>query len=239
MQEETFKEFKLESLEDVIRFEALMKSYQRFPLNHISLTDAYKRFQNRPDHKKIFTAVFDLMINFQFLFDEFALAHGIYGDYLAHLPTDATLFDSQLIFNKKMDMLRNISSFVFRYRAVWDKFMGVNVLIFAPKEYEAFISARRKLKTFKKLALKHRFLTEKDITTIEHLVNSFSNNFRTSEIHGAGILRKYILSMDSMIKNPQLQLIYYWNSLNRFISILGKNFIAPQSIKEKEPDKIS
>jgi hypothetical protein len=59
---------------------------------------------------------------------------------------------------------------------------------------------------------------------LEGLITRFDNTFRTSEAHGTGRLRKYSLSMESMVDNPQIELIGFWNAMNGFIAEIGKKF---------------
>lgn len=107
---------------------------------------------------------------------------------------------------------------------MWDKLMGLIILIYAPGDYDAFSNAKSKKRTFTKIAQKHGFAESGFLTNLNELLTRFDNTFRTSEAHGTGTLRKYSFSMESMADNPQIELIGFWNAVNGFITEFGKMF---------------
>jgi hypothetical protein len=123
-----------------------------------------------------------------------------------------------------MDIHRFNTSFVLRYRALWDKVMGLLVLMDAPQYYDQFMKAGSRKKEFIKIAKAQKICEEVFIDELVDLLTTFDNKFRTSEAHGAGVLRKYSFLMESMIDNPQGDLVNYWNRLNQFIANYGKVF---------------
>ena len=51
-----------------------------------------------------------------------------------------------------MDILGGLTSFSYRCRAFWDKYMGILVLMYATEHYDRFFKARSRKKTFMKIA---------------------------------------------------------------------------------------
>jgi hypothetical protein len=105
--------------------------------------------------------------------------------------------------------------------------MGILVLLYSPKDYGGFVEAKSKKKTFRKIATKTGNIPEGFVNGLEELLTNFDNKFRTAEAHGTGVLRKYSFSMESMDKNPQIELMGYWIVFNDFIieiaAVFGKD----------------
>lgn len=152
----------LDSREEVARFEELLDKYAtaktQSPIKHLSLTAAYDHLQSRTDGGRIFSALLDIQVNFHLLYLDL---HRV-GAAWTQLSSKGMLgggsaLDSQARFFGKLEIHRFNSGYVLRYRALWDKLMGLMILIFAPQEYEAFINAKSKRARFQKLAEKHQF----------------------------------------------------------------------------------
>lgn len=228
--------FTLKSREEVARFEELLDSYvvarAQFPLKHISLIDAYDGLQNDTNGGRIFSALLDIHINFLLLYLDSNSVGATWNGYFSRGKLEGgTVLDSQAKFFGKMDIHRFNTAYVLRYRALWDKLMGLIVLMHAPNDYESFIKAKSRKKTFAKLADKHKFAKPEFIEKLNNLLSRFDNTFRTSEAHGTGVLRKYSFTMESMAENPQIELIDFWNAMNGFLAEFGKQF----SNRREEP----
>ncbi len=221
------KTFALSSREEVTRFESLLDQYvtarDQFPLKHISLTRAFDHLQQRQDGGRIFSALLDLQISFSLLYLD---SHSV-GATWSRLFSKGKLqggsvLDSVEGFFGKMDIHRFNTSYVLRYRAVWDKIMGLMVMIRVPHEYDRFNSSKSRKRTFRKLALKYHIVDEGTVTKLEDLLTEFDGAFRTGEAHGVGVLRKYSFTMEPMDKNPQIDLLGYWNAVNGFVREIGR-----------------
>lgn len=221
--------FSLSSREQVEQFESLFDKYlaQRgqFSLKHLSLLEAYDQLQSRDDGGRVFSALLDLQINFSLLYLDSHAVGATWNNYFSKGKLEGgSILDSEEKFFGKMDVHRFNSSYVLRYRALWDKIMGLLVLIIVPHEYERYVSAKSRKKMFRKIALESNLLPEEAVKSLEELLMKFDNSFRTAEAHGTGSLRKYSFTMESMDKNPQIELIGYWNVVNGFIAEFGKLF---------------
>jgi len=221
--------FTLNSRDEVARFEELLESYAtaraKSPLKHISLTSAYDQLQDRKDGGRVFSALLDIQINFLLLYlDAHSVGATWNGLFSKGKLEGGSVLDCQAKFFGKMDIHRFNTSYVLRYRAIWDKLMGLIILIYAPNEYESFAKAKSKKRTFTKIVEKCQFAGSQFLANLSGLLTRFDNTFRTSEAHGTGVLRKYSFTMESLADNPQIELIGYWNAVNGFIAELGKMF---------------
>lgn len=221
--------FTLKSHEEVVRFEELLDSYvvarAQFPLKHISLTDAYDYLQSNSNGGRIFSALLDIQISFLLLYlDSNSVGATWNGLFSKGKLEGGSVLDSNAKFFGKMDIHRFNTAYVLRYRAIWDKLMGLIVLMHAPNDYESFTGAKSRKKMFAKIAEKHKFAKPEFIDKLNDLLTRFDNTFRTSEAHGTGVLRKYSFTMESMAENPQIELIEFWNAMNGFIAEFGKQF---------------
>ncbi len=225
----TSKAFSLGSRDEVVTFEVMLDSYStqnfQMPLQHISLVEAYDFLQNRTDGGRVFAAVLDLRINLILVFSDITSMGAVWNKFFSKGKLEGgSVLDNAIKFNGKMDIHRFNTSFVLRYRALWDKVMGLLVLMDAPQYYDQFMKAGSRKKEFIKIAEAQKICEEVFIEELVDLLTTFDNKFRTSEAHGTGVLRKYSFLMESMIDNPQGDLVNYWNRLNQFIANYGKVF---------------
>lgn len=219
--------FRLENRTDVIRFEELANAYMtkkvQLAVKPLSLTAAFDYCQKRQDGGKLFSAILDVFINFLLLYCDIQMVGAVWNANFSKGKLEGgTILDLESKFFGKMDVHRFNSSFVLRYRALWDKLMGLVIMIEAPGRYEKYFSARSRKTAFAKIAVKEKIMSEEDAASMFSLLNEFDNEFRTAEAHGTGVLRKWTLSMASMDENPSFKLIGYWNVINRFMIDIGK-----------------
>lgn len=234
--------FRLKTRDDVVRFEELADTYAKnvagFSLGHLSLAGAYDYCNQREDGGKLFSAMLDVFINFLLLYCDSHTVRAVWNANFSKGKLEGgTVLDSEAKFIGKMDVHRFNSSFVLRYRALWDKLMGLLVMLEAPDLYEKYFSARSRKNAFKKIAVDRNLMDEVVVSSIISLLDEFDNEFRTAEAHGTGALRKWTLSMESMSKNPSIKLIGYWNVVNDFMIELGKAF-RPDSLKAREDNAL-
>lgn len=224
--------FSLNSREEVVRFESLLDRYieakQGFSPRHISLAKAYDYSMGNSDSGQIFAAVLDIYISYLLIALDSSQVGATWNEFFSKGKLEGgSVLDSQEKFFGKMNIHRFNTAYVLRYRAIWDKLMGLMVLIYAPSEYNSFMKAksRKSRKSrFIKIVSKCNLADQTFIDDINSLITDFDDTFRTSEAHGTGVLRKYSFAMESMAANPQIELIGFWNVLNSFICNLGKTF---------------
>lgn len=222
-----FESFSLKNREEVSSFENLLGQYLKErgkPLvsSYISLSSVYASLQKRKDGGRVFTAILDIQINFVLLYCDLHSMAAIWNSLFSKGKLEGgSILDNPAKFYGKMDIHRFNTSYILRYRALWDKLMGLLVLLYAPSEYDAFCKANSKKKIFKSIAGNINQLSDGFVVDIEKMLQKFDNGFRTAEAHGTGILRKYSFTMESIDQNPQIELIGYWNILNEFIKDIG------------------
>jgi hypothetical protein len=221
--------FTLKDRCEVEQFENLLTQYvsqkAQFSPSHISLVAAYDSFRQREDGGKIFAALLDIQINYMLLYCDIHSVGSVWNNNFSKGKLEGgSVLDSQAKFIGKMDVHRFNSSFVLRYRALWDKLMGFMVLLLAPNSYESFIKSKSRKKIFRKIISDVQGVSEGFIDNLEETLTKFDNAFRTPEAHGTGALRKYSFTMENMLKNPQIELIMYWNIVNEYISKVGAMF---------------
>lgn len=225
----TLETFNLNTRDAVIRFDTLLDSHinkkANFSLKHISLIEAYDHLQPLPDGGRTFSALLDFKINFLLLFLDLNDIGCTWNQLFSKGKLKGgSVLDSEVKFFGKMNIHRSNTAYVLRYRALWDKLMGLILLVYAPNDYDAFANAKSKKRTFAKLAEKHQFATPEFLENLSNLLTKFDNTFRTSEAHGTGVLRKYSFTMENLNQNPQIELIHFWNALLDFVAKFGKIF---------------
>ena len=155
--------------------------------------------------------------------DKFTAKENLKGD---------SILDSDLEFFARIDFHRAASSYILRYRALWDKVMGFLTLAFIPEEYQVYENASKRKSAFEKIVGKIDPESEKHkvfrtfATEIIPNLTEFDRVYRTAEAHGTGSLRKWSLSTLSFQDNPSSELmVHYWNFINQTISNIGKIFV--------------
>ncbi len=216
---------KLESETEIKIFEEYLKKYEISisgkHLNHLSLMNMSELLENEDNAGRVFTAYLDIQLSFTHIFHDISNIIEIWNDNFSKGNLEGGSFlDSELHFNKKMDMHYQFTSFVLRYRAIWDKIMGFLLLVLTEDEYKAFDKAKSRKKAFKKSVEKANIPEEFYAEVLEKLEN-FDNKFRTGEAHGTGVLRKFVFDMCPINDNAQKELLEYWDFLNETISKIG------------------
>ena len=189
-----------------------------------SLGDAHDHLRSRPDLNRLMTALFDLVLEMACLACDFFSPDGLHfaitGRCSLHKTNPKRSYED---FCDKMSLYRNVNAFVLRYRAQWDKILGFLVLLYLPDQYEGFVSADSRKKKFLKLAASSPVLEKEIVPLVKKQVARFDGSFRTPEAHGAGVLRKWLFSGDSIWDTPALNLVAYWNALAMVMQSLDKH----------------
>lgn len=235
------KYFALETLEQVERFEHLLGEYSKsrtqLALDHIPLAKAFNELHKRSDGGRIFTALLDLYLNVHLIDYDMTTIGGTWNNLFSKGKLEGgSILDTPAKFFGKMDIHRHATSFVLRYRAIWDKLMGFFVLYFAPSKYEAFAQSTSKKKSFRRIAVKIDALPPDYVTGMLDFLEKFDDKFRTPEAHGTGAVRKWSLTMESFEGNPLLDLIGYWNIVNHTMLVIGGIFDPAKRPKPAHAD---
>jgi hypothetical protein len=182
--------------------------------------------EDRLDKNRILAAVLDFQLTFTLIhIDMTSMAITWNSHFSKGKLEGGSILDSPKKFFAKMDIHRECNAFTLRYRAFWDKFMGLIVLLLLPEKYDAFFSSKSRKKYFQTLFKESdSHMDEVFLTEIQDLLTQFDNQFRTPEAHGAGVLRKWTLSMEEMADNPSFQLVDYLNTATKIMMTLNEWF---------------
>lgn len=191
---------------------------------HISLADAFTTCQHLENGSKVFASIFDIYINTTLVWiDNWELGCTV-NEVKPGDQVGASVLDRPDLFAIRMREHRYATSFVFRYRALWDKLMGLLILLAEPTKYERYVSAKSRKAEFKKISVVSLTLSSELAEQISDILSTFDNDFRTPEAHGMGRLRKYTFAMGEPIDRPPIMLnLKYWNILNEFLHQVGSN----------------
>jgi hypothetical protein len=219
--------FKLNKIDEVIVFENLLSNYLNeqigFSIKHISLPDSYDKLLHHKNGGKIFTALYDIKINNILLRCDLFSITNLWNKLTRDNRNKGSILDSKANFIDKMDIHRFSTSFIFRYRALWDKIMGLYVLILAPNDYDKFIKKGKSRRSqFKTIMTKVPLFPKTIIDEIERILADFDDKFRTAEAHGTGKIRKISLLMEPFHKNDQVLFIDFFNAMNDMIISIGE-----------------
>jgi hypothetical protein len=189
---------------------------------HISLPDAFSKCQHLNQGTQVFAAIFDIYINAGLLWID-AWELGCTANAEMKLKkSSASALESPELFKLRMNEHRHANSFVFRYRAIWDKIMGLFVLLAEPSRYESYIGAKSRKAAFRKICEKSESFPKDFGEQLSGILTSFDNAFRTPEAHGTGRLRKFTFALGDPIDRPTMELsLKYWNVLNEVLHQLG------------------
>lgn len=139
----------------------------------------------------------------------------IYNDDIKNTQKHAiSIFNSINFFEQRMELHRIATEFTLRYRAAWDKLLGLMILIYSPDEYDKFQKSKEKLKSFNKIAKEWHF---EDTTDITMQISEFNNKFRTAEAHNSGVWRKWAFVIQNGVDDPREELM---DAFNEFLDNL-------------------
>lgn len=238
---ENAQRFVLRNKEEVEQFSQLLGMYCKSQIGwtpgHISLTKAFDQFHTHPESGKLFAALLDLHISLNLLFLELYQFVGIWNKYHTTkiFEGGGSVLDSKERFFAKMKAHQYASAYVLRYRAIWDKLMGVFILVFLPDDYEHFRKAKSRKRMFVRLTKKSLYLGEELGNQVGELIEEFDRKFRTPEAHATGSLRTWSFLMEDPILNSQSELLSYWNALNNIVAQMVK-LLDIENIKAHKGD---
>ena len=136
------------------------------------------------------------------------------------------------LIRRRVHFVTEAIGFVLRYRALWDKIMGLLVVLLVPDRYEAFVKADSLKREFLKvvgptLALD---VVENSIA----MVQEFDDDFRTAEAHGSGRLRKLIYTDTIDPEELHEQFLAYMLLAELWVAALA-DALAPDREKPLNP----
>jgi hypothetical protein len=229
--------FRLKNREEVEKFDQFLINYYeskktfRFH-GYLNLTKWFDYCLSNKDYGgKIFISILDIKLNLIFLDFEMTQAINTWESNFNKIPSKKiSIIDNKNYFNPSLNILENYSNFVLRYRALWDKIMGLIILDFAPEKYDNFRRSKSRKKQFRKLIDSSYHSLAIDIDRLFELIESFDNDYRTPEAHGTGTLRKWILNPSNFtefeIENPYYKLnLDYWNGIIYIISEIDNKIL--------------
>lgn len=139
-------------------------------------------------------------------------------------------------FSLRMGRYIAASNAAFRFRAMWDKLMGLMVLLHWSDEYKRFSGARSRLKEFKRIAKRWNIDTKENqnasieewnkkwnqrLENIEKIIREIDDNFRTAETHGVGRLSKWAFEKQKDEDDPFEELLLASNDLYEHLGNLS------------------
>ena len=220
--------FKLDNIEDVKQFVENLNHYQTstygFILPYIDLVTAYENLQCNKEGGRIFSALLDLKINYISLNVDLDILQRQNNELIMGQNGEASLLSNPLFFYRKFEIHRSLANFIPKYRALWDKIMGILILIYSPENYNRYSQAKSRKREFVKLCenipqIPNNF----SIKVVENL-EKFDNQFRTPEVHGTGTIRKWSFTIEKMADTDLLEVILYSNWLIPNLEAIDKVF---------------
>jgi hypothetical protein len=230
--------FTLQNQAEANQFNELLKEYVRqkqgMGLKHTFLPKAYRQLKQQKDGQRLIAAILDLHINWALLScDNMEVISASNEKFAKGRLEGGSVFDSKAKFIGRMHLHRYRSSFIFRYRAFWDKIMGIMVLHLKPEEYNRFRNAKSRRNQFLRIAKETTDVPWEIVETVDQHLKTFEHTFRTPEAHDTGALRKWSFLMQPLHENPQIDLYWYWNGTVKAMTSLAKIF------SEEEKDNVS
>lgn len=221
---------RFQSAAEVARFEALLERYQRERssgcFQWVSLASAYEFLLRFEDGGRAFALLLDLRFNVASLEHDLASMGSLVNSALSKAGSvQGPLLETPDVFFERLDLLKVTTSYILRYRAILDKVMALLVLLTAsPKDYENFMSAKSRRRSFKAIATKYNRIPQALIDYIAEAVEAFDSHYRTAEAHGTGVARKWTFLENLGMDSPQTDMFRAWNSLHPLLTMVGKQF---------------
>ena len=219
--------FKLNNEEEVKLFSERLDGFQKSMIVHslpyIDLNVAFKNLQEYSEGGRLFTALLDLKLNFVMLNIDSSKAGGTWNQYFSKGKFEGgSVLDNQMKFNGKAEMQYYHGNFIPRYRAIWDKIMGILILMFKSESYDKYRRARSRKKEFEKLCKNIPQIPDEFAENIIKGIADFDHSFRTPEVHGTGTIRKWSFTMYSLHETPLIEFGKYWNWLLPILSEIDR-----------------
>lgn len=205
--------FSLHDRQEVVKFSELLESFveeeSHLPFHSIKLPRWFDKCQRIEGDGRLFAAIQDLKITVAFLFIDFIKSCPD-SKSINRQDNPDVLSDADL-FRKKMKMMHELIDMAIRFRAFYDKFMGVQVLLFCPERYNSYISAKSRKNVFREMM--KEYIASDSLDSLFDSINHLDERFRTPEVHQAGSMRKWVLSSQDYFIDNYVDLTGYFNNV--------------------------
>ena len=212
-------EFRVASEADADALSKRLADYLRAhsiePILPFRIVDAYRSFSKDKEVGRLNAAFLDVLLMYAHMRVDALTFCGIWNDKFSKGALEGgNVLACAERFIHKAEIHRSAVAFVFRYRALWDKIMGLLVLRFVPGEYNAYTRGKSRLNKFKAIAQPVEAFSTDFIETSHALARAFDDSYRTHEAHGTGVLRKFVYNMQTTEEdNPLIAFAAFWNEL--------------------------
>lgn len=222
--------FKIESIEEARIFENNLSAYMQSQTGFVSLPYyfnlcdwfSYCKKKNPEIGGQIFTAILDIKINITLLEICKDRAVKAWQEYQSiSKNNDLNIISEPNFFKLSLIILENLTTFSFRYRALFDKIFGLIILEKAPNKYDEFRRSRSRKTKFTKIINENNLIESNIVEKLQVLLKQFDKEFRTPEAHGTGSMRKWVLDANEFRTNifdgNRIKIIEFWHDFIEFI----------------------
>lgn len=208
------QEFSLKNREDVVRFAELIKNYveeeTHLPFHWVDLPRWYDKCMTiEDDGGRLFSAILDLKITFAFVFIDFYRT--IPGFKAMNIKDSPKILIDANLFKEKMSLLHDNIDMAIRFRTIYDKFMGVLVLLLCPDQYKSYLKAKSRKEHFKKIMC--GYIDPDSLDSIFATISCLDDRYRTAEVHQTGRMRKWVLGGRDCFVDNAVELGGFFNSI--------------------------
>lgn len=228
-------DFHISCAEEAMRFDKSQAVYRASielgPWPHFSIREAFEAFDG--DHgTKVFAALMDLQLQYTILeHDLEVLKTELNTDYGDANRKSRNVLEDPEFFARRMHLYHAASNCTLRARAIWDKIMGVLILILSRTEYERWLNKNSRKTAFCNIAKSWGTYGERTAQRINGVVSSLDDNFRTAEAHGTGRLRKWVFATQVGEDDPFEDILLHSNELVEDLSTI--TFVIRRTKAEK------
>jgi hypothetical protein len=188
----------------------------------------YKHLQPYSNGGRIFSSLVDLRFNVTALEHELGRIGRIVNEQRQKRSANpGPLLGNEELFLERLALLEANTAYILRYRAILDKIMAIMVLLVAPLEYDNFMGARSRRRSFVKIAERSSQLSSQLVEHVVETIDAFDSKYRTAEAHGTGSARFWTFldeEDDDDAEGPQTDMFWAWNSLHPLLTLLGRAF---------------
>ena len=197
-------EYKINKKSDAEKFDQFLGQYRAnnniCAWQFISLTETFEILEGNQEKGRIFSALFDICLQDVALQQDLGIVRNE-----TNREYRGESCDLEDYFPNRINRYIAASNSVLRIRAMWDKILGLMVLICWPNKYQEFSDAGSKLKKFRRIAESWIVQNddedkeinnwnkswEEEINATVEIIESISKNFRTAEAHNVGRIGKW------------------------------------------------
>lgn len=210
----------LSNIETIIKLDKELDLYLKFKTGGMfpvlfKLENCFINYKDKENFTKLIAASFDFKVNLVMLSCELYKFGGLSNENKEFHNID--IISNELARNFKLDFHSHYTNFIFKYRAIIDKYMGLVIMILRPEKYDKFISATSRKSEYQKMCKEIGF-SESYINTFNEVLTKFDNKLRTPEAHSTGRIRKYTLSDNYDIDEIFNIAFCSWNMLISLLS---------------------